>query len=212
MNIERVNGFWVPSNDVHIEQWRSGQPFTQNKCLNSFISWCESQNKKFRTALDIGAWCGTWAVAMSRYCKNIHAFEPDSTHFECLTRNVGPHVHIDPKMIAVGDNNDTVSLTKDDFTQARRIDGKGDIQLHTIDSFNFKNVDLIKIDVEGYEMRVLKGAEKTLNTCQFLMIELNNNSKKYQSSNIEIEQYLSQTGFRILIDIWPDKVFVNNNI
>jgi hypothetical protein len=121
-------------------------------------------------------------------------------------------VHIDPKMIAVGDNNDTVSLTKDDFTQARRIDGKGDIQLHTIDGFDFINVDLIKIDVEGYEMRVLKGAEKTLNTCQFLMIELNNNSKKYQSSNIEIEQYLSQTGFRILIDIWPDKVFVNNNI
>jgi FkbM family methyltransferase len=212
MNIEKVNGFWVPSNDVHIEQWKSGQPFTQNKCLNSFISWCQSQNKKFRNALDIGAWCGTWSVAMSKYCKNIHAFEPDGTHFECLTRNVGPHVHIDPKMIAVGDTNDTVALTKDDFTQARRVDGKGDIQLHIIDSFDFKNVDLIKIDVEGYEMRVLKGAEKTLKTCQFLMIELNNNSKKYQSSNIEIEEYLSQTGFRVLIDIWPDKVFVNNNI
>ena len=212
MNIEKVNGIWVPSNDVHIEQWRAGQPFTQNKCLNSFISWCQSQNKKFSTALDVGAWCGTWSVAMSTYCKNIHAFEPDSTHFECLTRNVGPHVHIDPKMIAVGDNNDTVSLTKDDFTQVRRIDGKGNIQLHTIDSFNFKNVDLIKIDVEGYEMRVLKGAEKTLRTCQFLMIELNNNSKKYQSSNIEIEEHLSQTGFRVLIDVWPDKVFVNNNI
>lgn len=212
MKIEKVNGIWVPSNDIHIEQWKSGQPFTQNKCLNSFISWCQSQNKKFRTALDIGAWCGTWSVAMSTYCKNIHAFEPDSTHFECLSRNVGPYVHIDPKMIALGDNNDTVALTNDNFTQARRIHGKGDIQLHTIDSFDFKNVDLIKIDVEGYEMRVLKGAEKTLKTCQFLMIELNNNSKKYQSSNIEIEQYLSQIGFRTLIDIWPDKVFVNNNI
>lgn len=212
MKTERVNGLWVPANDVHIEQWRSGEPFTQNKCLNSFISWCESQHKKFRTVLDIGAWCGTWSIAMSPYCKRIHAFEPDSTHFVCLSKNVGPHVHIDPKMIAVGDNNDMVSLTNDDFTQAKRIEGSGNIRLHTIDSFNFADVDLIKIDVEGYEMRVLKGAENTLKRCQFLMIELNNNSKKYQSSNIEIEQYLEQMGFRTLINIWPDKVFVNNNI
>jgi hypothetical protein len=125
---------------------------------------------------------------------------------------VGPHVHIDPKMIAVGDNSDMISLTNDDFTQAKRIEGVGNIQLHTIDSFNFTDVDLIKIDVEGYEMRVLQGAENTLKKCQFLMIELNNNSKKYQSSNIEIEQYLEQMGFRTLINIWPDKVFVNNNI
>ena len=212
MNIEKVNGVWVPSNDIHIDQWRSGQPFTQNKCLNSFMSWCQSQNKKFRTVLDIGAWCGTWSIAMAAYCKNIYAFEPDRTHFECLTRNIVPYVHINPRMIALGDSTNTVGLTKDDFTQARRIDGKGDIQLHTVDSFDFKNVDLIKIDVEGYEMRVLKGAEKILKTCQFLMIELNNNSKKYQSSNIEIEQYLFQLGFRVLINMWPDKVFVNNNI
>jgi hypothetical protein len=61
-------------------------------------------------------------------------------------------------------------------------------------------------------MKVLKGGEKTLKKCKFLMIELNNNSKKYQSSNIEIEKYLEDLGFRTLINIWPDKVFVNNRI
>ena len=39
--IEKVNDFWVPSNDVHIEQWKSGEPFTQNKCLLQFIDYCE---------------------------------------------------------------------------------------------------------------------------------------------------------------------------
>ena len=50
------------------------------------------------------------------------------------------------------------------------------------------DVDMIKIDVEGYEMEVLKGATKTLESVQYLMIELNNNTKKYGSNNIEIEK------------------------
>jgi hypothetical protein len=70
------------------------------------------------------------------------------------------------------------------------------------------DVDLIKIDVEGYEMNVLKGAEQTLSTTNFLMIELNGNSKKYGSSNAKIEKYLKEIGFKTLIKEWPDKVFI----
>ena len=70
------------------------------------------------------------------------------------------------------------------------------------------DVDLIKIDVEGYEMNVLKGAEQTLSTTNFLMIELNGNSKKYGSSNTKIEKYLKEIGFKTLINKWPDKVFI----
>ena len=71
MQIEKVNNFWVPSNDVHIEEWKSGQPFTQNKCLNKFIDWCNIHNQNFETVLDIGAWCGTWTRVMENYSKNI---------------------------------------------------------------------------------------------------------------------------------------------
>ena len=77
----------------------------------------------------------------------------------------------------------------------------------TIDSMEYQDVDMIKIDVEGYEMEVLKGATKTLESVQYLMIELNNNTKKYGSSNIEIEKYLKSLGFKVLMDHWPDKVF-----
>ena len=38
MEIEKVNGYWVPSKDKHIEQWKSGGLFTQNRCLNKFIA------------------------------------------------------------------------------------------------------------------------------------------------------------------------------
>lgn len=211
MKIEIVNGFWVPSNDIHIQQWRKGKPFTQNKCLKEFLKWCHSRNQKFNTVLDIGAWCGTWSAEFAPYCKKIYAIEPDKTHFECLIKNLSSFDNIELIDYAMGDTETKVSLTDDDFTQARRIISSGNILMKTVDSFKFEDVDLIKIDVEGFEMNVLRGAKDTLKNCKFLMIELNNNSKKYDSSNVEIEKYLGQHGFTTLIDKWPDKVFVRNN-
>ena len=211
MNIEKINGFWVPSNDVHTEQWRQGQPFTQNKCLKEFLGWCQKQNQKFNTVLDIGAWCGTWSAEFAPYCKKIYAIEPDRTHFECLLKNLSSFGNIELLDYAVGDIETRVSLTDDNFTQAKRIYSIGDILMKTVDSFKFEDVDLIKIDVEGFEMNVLQGAKDTLKDCNFLMIELNNNSKKYNSSNAEIEKYLQELGFTTLIDKWPDKVFIRNN-
>ena len=211
MNIEIINGLWVPSNDVHVEQWRRGQAFTQNKCLNKFLAYCDGKNIKFKTALDIGAWCGTWSIELAKYCKKIYAIEPDRNNFECLLKNLSALDNIELIDYAMGDTETTVSLTDDDFTQARRIIPAGNILMKTVDSLKFEDVDLIKIDVEGFEMNVLRGANDTLKNCKFLMIELNNNSKKYDSSNAEIEKYLGQQGFTTLIDKWPDKVFSRNN-
>ena len=205
MNIEKVNGFWVPSNDVHIEQWKSGLPFTQNKCLNKFITYCESQTKKMETVIDVGAWCGTWAKAIEPFAKKVIAFEPDKTHFECLQRNCT--VNCTPRMEAVGAQLQEVSLTEDNFTQAKRVDEKGNIRMITLDHMEYEHVDMIKIDVEGYEMEVLKGATKTLESVKYLMIELNNNTKKYGSNNIEVEKYIVSLGFKVLMEHWPDKVF-----
>jgi len=205
MKIEKVNGFWVPSNDIHIDDWKAGKPFTQNKCLLKFLDYCKSQNKKFKSVIDIGAWCGTWAKALEPFAKKVIAFEPDRIHFECLQKNCT--INCDCRNEAVGSVLGKVSLTNNDFTQAKRVDSEGNIRMVTIDSFDYKDVDLIKIDVEGYELEVLKGAEKTLRNTQYLMIELNNNTKKYGSSNNEVEKYIKDLGFKPLIDHWPDKVF-----
>ena len=138
-------------------------------------------------------------------CKKSYCFEPDKTHFECLQRNCT--INCDPRLEAVGSEIKEIALTEDDFTQAKRVIQEGNIRMITIDSMDYQDVDMIKIDVEGYEMEVLKGATKTLETVKYLMIELNNNTKKYGSSNIEIEKYLKSLGFKVLMEHWPDKVF-----
>ena len=73
MKIEKLSkGLWVPSTDAQIEEWRKkGEPHMQDKCLNQFTKWCDSQNKKFRTIVDVGAWCGTSSLAMQKYSKEI---------------------------------------------------------------------------------------------------------------------------------------------
>ena len=205
MKIEQVNGIWVPSNDIHIEDWRSGKPFTQNKCLLKFIDYCQAENKKFNHILDIGAWVGTWSLAMNKFCGRVVAFEPDNVHYECLVKNVPDNV--ETHQLAIGSEKKMISLSNDDFTQSKRVIGEGSIPMITIDSLELDDVDVIKIDVEGYEMEVLKGAEDTLQNVQYVMIELNNNTKKYGSSNGKIEQYLKSLGFKSLIKQWPDQVF-----
>ena len=205
MKIEKVNDFWVPSNDVHIEKWKAGAPFTQNKCLNKFLKYCESQTKKMKTVIDVGAWCGTWAKAIEPFARKVIAFEPDKTHFECLQRNCT--VNCTPRMEAVGSQLKEISLTEDNFTQAKRVSDKGNIRMITLDHMAYEDVDMIKIDVEGYEMEVLKGATKTLENVKYLMIELNNNTKKYGSNNIVVEKFIGDLGFKVLMDHWPDKVF-----
>ena len=155
MKIEKVNNFWVPSNDVHINDWKSGKPFTQNKCLEKFIAYCEANNKKFNHILDIGAWVGTWSMAMNPYCGRVVAFEPDPVHYTCLVKNVADE--IETHQLAVGSDTKMISLSDDNFTQAKRVIGDGEIPMITVDSLNLSDIDVIKIDVEGSELELLAG-------------------------------------------------------
>ena len=108
MKIEKVNGFWVPKNDLHFEDWKAGKPFTQNKCLLKFIDYCVDKNKKFNHILDIGAWVGTWSMAMNKFCGRVIAFEPDSLHYQCLVKNVTDDV--ETHQLAVGSEEKLISL------------------------------------------------------------------------------------------------------
>ena len=56
-------------------------------------------------------------------------------------------------------------------------------------------------------MEVLKGAARTLENVEYLMIELNGNSERYGSSKKDIKEHLKSLGFKILIKSWPDIVY-----
>ena len=210
MKIEKLkDGLWVPSTDSQIDQWREkGYPHMQDKCLDQFVKWCRTQNKRFNLIVDIGAWCGTWSLTMQEFAKSIHCYEPNRIHYECLSRNLASHSHVRLYNQAVGNSDGFVKLTDESATQNTRVLlEKGETKINKLDSLDTKGIDMIKIDVEGLEMEVLRGASGKLKDIKYIMIELNNNSKRYGSSNIEIEKYLKFMGYKILIKTWPDIVY-----
>jgi len=210
MSIEQLSsGIWVPSNDAQIEQWREkGHPYMQDTCLDKLIEWCKKNDKKFNHIVDIGAWCGTWTLSMQQYAKNIHCYEPNNLHYGCLARNITPYSHVESYNQAVGNEDGFVKLTEERATQNTRVLlEKGETKINKLDSLGYKDIDFIKIDVEGLEMEVLKGAEKTLENVKYLMIELNGNSERYGSSKKDIKEHLKSLGFKILFKSWPDIVY-----
>ena len=118
MKIEKINNLWLPSEDAQIEQWRDSEyPYMQDKCLKRLLIHCKVNNIKFKTVLDIGAWCGTWSLAMQKYAENIFCYEPNKTHFACLEKNLAPFSNVSLYNCAIGNEEGFVKLTEEIATQ-----------------------------------------------------------------------------------------------
>lgn len=97
---------------------------------------------------------------------------------------------------------------------------KEEIDVYPLDSikFDFKNIDMIKIDVEGYEEKVLKGAEKTFvkNNIKIILIEfhLSKMFKEYNYNNLI--NFLERNGYTLYKKIkfplafWEDRIYIKS--
>jgi FkbM family methyltransferase len=78
------------------------------------------------------------------------------------------------------------------------------VQITTMDDFvleqGIERLDLVKIDVEGFEMNVLRGAEHTVKKLrpQFFIELDDKNLRQQQSSAKELVEWLEQRGYHIL--------------
>ena len=81
---------------------------------------------------------------------------------------------------------------------------KVEVEMTTADKlFKEDNVDFLSIDVQGYELEVLKGAEKLLNQVKYVITEVNK-TEQYKGCVLidELDDYLNRFGFLRMETEW----------
>ncbi len=166
-----ADGWYWPDGERHMLEWiadprnrmlLNGLPAYQGKKQEAAMRWC----KAFRVAVDIGAHIGLWSRNLALRFGTVLAFEPVAAHRECFAANV-PAFNVQMYPFALGQSEGLVSIRSNPTSSGdSRVDGRGQIEMHPLDSFEMINVDFIKADCEGYELLALKGGEQTIKRCR----------------------------------------------
>ena len=170
--------------------------------------------KEKEVIFDIGANIGFTSLSLAQSSNNltskVYAFEPDPYNYSKLidSINLNPNYVVSPENVGIGDTVENLKLA---INTANNLGGNrinknatenySIIPVTTVDIFvesrKIPRVDLIKIDIEGFEMNALKGAEQTIKLHKpILFVEVNNENLKIQNSSAQeliayLEKYYS---------------------
>ena len=114
------------------------------------------QHKEFELCtneyiVDVGAACGEYTIHALKQCCQVIAIEPDLERYGFLLNNINsfPNIVTYNEMIGTGPGTKTSDEIK-----------------------TFDEIDILKIDVEGAELKLLENAPKTLKKTKKIIIEL----------------------------------------
>jgi len=207
----------------------SGALFPLNHIHQSIKLSRKLLNKDF-IILDIGGGIGASVKLFTDNFpdKKIIVFEPVEESFNAIKKRFPDNYNIELVKAAAGNEN-----TEKEINIAARItsssllpleaDPKSDvyneeylgqkrvekIRIVRLDDFLADNHDefgIMKIDVQGFEMEVLKGAGKTLKRTDIIVLEVNNHfGYKGSAKYYEIDKYLRENNFS-LYNIFPSVI------
>jgi len=143
-------------------------------CLETFFKNENRFKGEELTCIDIGANIGNHSLFFHKWFTNVISFEPHPLNFKLLKMNVeGTNIEIHNLALSDTENN-LILNNKDSFNSgAHTVTNENimngiNIRTAILDKIiqDNKTIDLIKIDVEGHEVKVLKGAVNTINRCR----------------------------------------------
>lgn len=195
-------------------------------CTGYFERWVDdflsSSLKPGHVALDVGANSGCHTLVMASavgQAGRVLAFEPNPRMFDRLQANVKlnrfEHVAIFP--MAVSDAPGQLKLfipAQADYNQglgsvhrANLEDSCDEVSVETatLDAIVLANqlqrLDLIKIDVEGHELQVFKGAEQTLKKFKPILV-FEFSERQWRNAGVtpqEVENFLNDLGYELFV-------------
>jgi len=168
------------------------------KSLDLYGEWCESELvllkqvndiRPFDTVLDIGAHVGSHTLFFAKLVDErggeVLSFEPQRGCFTLLCTNLALNglQRVAPHKVVVSDETGVmgVPLLRQDVAASfgaigllEDVPRTDRVNMITIDSLDLQSCSLIKVDVEGMEAHVIRGAENTIqNHRPVLFVECN---------------------------------------
>ena len=165
--------FWV----VHREHDRPtflqdiNEAYTQHNQRKNALK----QTKKFRGCIDIGSNVGLWTRELASRFEQVYCFEPNPIFIECFNKNI---TETNVQLFQYGLSNKEHTASMVEFNSTVMTKEEGNIKCRTLDSFELNDIDLIKIDVDGFEVEVLQGAIDTISRNKAVInIEMKKNKR-----------------------------------
>lgn len=189
--------YWIVGSSVH-GCWIGSYEFEQQRILTEQI-------KPGMVFFDIGAHVGFYTLlASNRVSSNgrVVAFEPLPRNLKYLYQHLRLNRIENVQVIeaAVTDSNGSIEFEEHASSSMSRITPGGSLQVKTVSIDMLLSHGMIpapacmKIDVEGAELQVLKGAAETLRRYHPTLVLSTHGSWLHQQSTL----YLKDTGYRVI--------------
>jgi len=178
--------------------------------LKDFYKYYYIKNLKSPVIVDVGACVGNFTLAANVFYKNskIYSIEPVKETYHLLEFNTKNYQNVCNFNIGIGDKNeiktiyfskeekDRSSFHKENISKGVVMDME-EIAVNTLDTFfnghDIKKVDILKIDVEGFEKEVIDGLGNMIDIVQHVIIEIH--LSKNKNNFAYINSYLDKKGF-----------------
>jgi len=163
------------------------------------------------TAIDVGAHIGSYTLRMARRFRNVVAFEPNpfNGHILRLNLQVNKVRNVQVEEVALSDDRCVSPLFIQRTTGATgslnplhygfKYDSAVRVQVKRLDDFGFAQLDVLKIDAEGHEFRILKGANQTIDRAKPILAVEVHGSKSLYGATCECEtcKYISSLSYHV---------------
>jgi FkbM family methyltransferase len=153
-----------------------------------------------RRVVDVGANIGVFSLyqSMVKRAAQVIAFEPSPEVFPRLVKNIDINSIKNVRLVnaAVGDESGMLSFAESRISANSRVSEMGLLKVPCVrlddELKDVPGIDLLKIDTEGYETHVLRGAFETLKKTERIVLELH-----YPGEQKEIEAIVFPLGFSL---------------
>lgn len=201
--MKKIGKFWLPDEDTYFKPFLEASEGFELGHLEMVLKYV----KNFSVAVDGGAHVGSWSRYMAKRFRQVYAFECNPETYDCLSKNTEATVNIVPMQAGLGQQDGTMVVTKDTKREGNTgsyyLGATSGKALQTsycnviaLDRLKLTALDLLKLDVEGYEWYALQGAEATiLKHRPTIMIERKKFPGRYYATETDAHEYILSLGY-----------------